>query len=113
MKYFGYIPEQFAGYEKANILLQSIPYDGTSTCRKGADKGFDAFLEAAANMELYDIDRPNPQQKKDNPLHALHQKHAESFMDALTGPAYSVKKKILNSNFKKSYILHMTQKILK
>ena len=45
------------------------------------------------NPRTYDIDRPSPQQKKDNPLHALHQKHAESFMDALTGPAYSVKKK--------------------
>ena len=42
--------------ENAKIWLQSIPYDGTSTWGKGADKGFDAFLEAAENMEIYDIE---------------------------------------------------------
>lgn len=51
---FGDIPDQYAG-EDAGILLQSIPYDGTSTWGKGADLGFDAFLEASRNMELYDI----------------------------------------------------------
>lgn len=53
---FAGIDEAFAGYETAGILLQSIPYDGTSTWGKGADRGFDAFLEAAENMELYDIE---------------------------------------------------------
>src|SRR6056297_1128802 len=43
-------------FDKASILLQSIPYDGTSTWGKGADKGFDAFLEASENMEIYDIE---------------------------------------------------------
>ncbi|MDR9416265.1 MAG: agmatinase [Gracilimonas sp.] len=43
-------------YEKAKILLQSIPYDGTSTWGKGADQGFEAFLDAAENMEIYDIE---------------------------------------------------------
>ncbi|HOV12557.1 MAG TPA: agmatinase, partial [Bacteroidales bacterium] len=33
-----------------------VPYDGTSTWIKGADKGPDAILEASANMELYDIE---------------------------------------------------------
>jgi agmatinase len=42
--------------EHAKVLLQSIPYDGTSTWGKGADKGFDAFLEATENMEVYDIE---------------------------------------------------------
>lgn len=50
------IEEQFAGYENAAILLISIPYDGTSTWGKGADKGFEAFLEASENMEVYDIE---------------------------------------------------------
>jgi agmatinase len=44
------------GFDEAAILLQSIPYDGTSTWGKGADGGFKAFLEAAENMELYDIE---------------------------------------------------------
>lgn len=43
-------------FEQARVLLQSIPYDGTSTWGKGADRGFEAFLEAAENMEIYDIE---------------------------------------------------------
>lgn len=43
-------------FQQASILLQSIPYDGTSTWGKGADRGFEAFLEAAENMEIYDIE---------------------------------------------------------
>ena len=50
------IDEIYTGAEHANIYLQSIPYDGTSTWGKGADKGFEAFLDAAENMELYDIE---------------------------------------------------------
>ncbi len=56
MRNFAGIEEQYTSFENAAVLLQSIPYDGTSTWGKGADKGFDAFLEAAENMELYDIE---------------------------------------------------------
>ena len=51
-------------FEHANILLQSIPYDGTSTWGKGADHGFDAFLDAAENMEIYDIETDSEVYKK-------------------------------------------------
>ncbi len=51
---FGDIPEAYGG-EDAAVVLQSIPYDGTSTWGKGANKGFEAFIEASRNMELYDI----------------------------------------------------------
>ncbi|MDG1175082.1 MAG: arginase family protein, partial [Flavobacteriales bacterium] len=50
------IPEEFAKIEKANIVLSTVPYDGTSTWQKGADKGPEAFLHASENMELYDIE---------------------------------------------------------
>jgi len=53
---FGGIPKKYANKKSANIYLTSIPYDGTSTWGKGADKGFQAFLKAADNMELYDIE---------------------------------------------------------
>jgi agmatinase len=56
MKTFAGIEEEYAGKEKAAIYLQSISYDGTSTWGKGADKGFAAFMDAAENMELYDIE---------------------------------------------------------
>ena len=50
------IPDEFAQLDSSNIVLIPVPYDGTSTWGKGADKGPDAFLEASANMELYDIE---------------------------------------------------------
>ncbi|SER08059.1 agmatinase [Hyunsoonleella jejuensis] len=50
------IPEEFAKLEQAKIVLIPVPYDGTSTWQKGADKGPQAFLEASENMELYDIE---------------------------------------------------------
>ncbi len=53
---FAGIGSEYAGFDRAEILLQPIPYDGTSTWGKGADAGFEAFLEAAENMELYDIE---------------------------------------------------------
>jgi agmatinase len=55
-KTFGGTDIKYADAKTANILLQSIPYDGTSTWGKGADRGFAAFMEAAENMELYDIE---------------------------------------------------------
>lgn len=56
MRIFAGVEEEYAQYDSSEVLLQSIPYDGTSTWGKGADKGFDAFLDAAENMELYDIE---------------------------------------------------------
>jgi agmatinase len=53
---FGGIPEKYDNFERANIVILPVPYDGTSTWIKGADKGPTAILEASANMELYDIE---------------------------------------------------------
>ena len=55
MNYGGLDPE-FADYDKAQIAILPVPFDGTSTWIKGADKGPEAILEASANMELYDIE---------------------------------------------------------
>jgi agmatinase len=61
---FAGIEDAYSNYENAKILLQPIPYDGTSTWGKGADKGFKVFLEAAENMELYDIETDSEVYKK-------------------------------------------------
>ncbi|QCE40575.1 agmatinase [Psychroserpens sp. NJDZ02] len=55
-KTYAGIPEELAKLEKAKIVLIPVPYDGTSTWQKGADKGPEAFLDASENMELYDIE---------------------------------------------------------
>ncbi len=53
---FGALEAQYCDYDKAAIAVLPIPYDGTSTWVKGADKGPAALLEASGNMELYDIE---------------------------------------------------------
>ena len=50
------IPAENATYENSKVVLVTVPYDGTSTWGKGADKGPELFLDASENMELYDIE---------------------------------------------------------
>jgi agmatinase len=50
------IPKEYGSPDKAKVVLLPVPYDGTSTWGKGADKGPEAFLEASENMEVYDIE---------------------------------------------------------
>ena len=64
MRNFGGIEDKYCAFESSAVLLQSIPFDGTSTWGKGADLGFDSFLEAAENMELYDIETNSEVYKK-------------------------------------------------
>ncbi|MDX9846197.1 MAG: agmatinase [Tenuifilaceae bacterium] len=56
MIHFGDIPSEYCDQNNSQIVVLPIPYDGTSTWVKGADKGPEALLEASANMELYDIE---------------------------------------------------------
>jgi agmatinase len=55
-KNYAGITDEFAQLETAKVVLIPVPYDGTSTWGKGADKGPEAFLAASENMELYDIE---------------------------------------------------------
>jgi agmatinase len=53
---YGGISEEYSQLNNSQIVILPVPYDGTSTWIKGADKGPEAILEASANMELYDIE---------------------------------------------------------
>ncbi len=55
-KNYAGISDEFAQLEKSKVVLIPVPYDGTSTWGKGADKGPEALLEASENMELFDIE---------------------------------------------------------
>lgn len=61
---YGGIPEEYSQLETSAIVILPVPYDGTSTWIKGADKGPEALLEASANMELYDIETNSEVYKK-------------------------------------------------
>lgn len=56
MIHYGDLPKQYAAESTSKVVIVPVPYDGTSTWVKGADKGPEALLEASANMELYDIE---------------------------------------------------------
>jgi agmatinase len=47
------IPQELSVLGNSKIVLIPVPYDGTSTWQKGADKGPQAFLSASQNMELF------------------------------------------------------------
>lgn len=55
MDHFLDMDDEFLQLENAAYVLLSVPYDGTSTFVKGADKGPQAILDASDSLELYDI----------------------------------------------------------
>ena len=56
MDYFLDMPQEFTNYERANFVILPVPYDGTSTFIKGADKGPQAIIDASDSIELYDVE---------------------------------------------------------
>jgi agmatinase len=61
---YGGLPKEYSGFAGSEIVIIPVPYDGTSTWIKGADKGPEALLIASANMELYDIETASEVYKK-------------------------------------------------
>lgn len=96
LKTFAGIEEKYDEINQAAILLQSFPYDGTSTWGKGADKGFEAFLDAAENMELYDIETDSEVYKKG--IHLLEELSEFSSPEDMFHKTYSKTKELLSLN---------------
>jgi agmatinase len=95
MRTFAGIEEVYAGFEDAAILLQPIPYDGTSTWGKGADKGLEAFLEAAENMEVYDIETNSEVYKKG--IHLLPPINETVTPESMFEAVHSASRKLLDT----------------
>ena len=95
-KTFAGIPEAHATLSKSAIVLLSVPYDGTSTWQKGADKGFEAFLEASENMELYDIETDSEVYKKG--IYTANPVLENSSPEAMVEVVHQTVKKYINRN---------------
>jgi len=95
-KTFGGIPEIYAKVDQAAILLQSINYDGTSTWGKGANHGYSAFLDAAENMELYDIETDSEVYKMG--IHLLQEAPDFATPEEMFRYTYSNTKQLLKKN---------------
>jgi agmatinase len=53
---FADLPPELRDPQTASIAVLPVPYDETSTWRKGADRGPRAIIEASRYLELYDIE---------------------------------------------------------
>lgn len=95
MRNFAGIDDKYCSLEGAMTLLQSIPYDGTSTWGKGANYAFPAFLEALENMELYDIETDSEVYKTG--IHILPDITESSSPEAMVDAVYASAKKIILS----------------
>lgn len=92
------IPKEFATLERSKTALITVPYDGTSTWGKGADKGPEAFLDASENMELYDIETNSEVYKEGVYLNEMPADF-ESPADMVTKVHDEVKEFILKNKF--------------
>ncbi len=95
-KTYAGIPEQYAKLETAKVVLIPVPYDGTSTWQKGADKGCDAFLEASENMELYDIETQSEVYKEG--VYLAEAVTENSSPEAMVDEVHQTTKKYINKN---------------
>ena len=50
------IPNQYRDPARAKVAIIPVPYDGTSTWIKGANKGPAAIIKASQTVENYDIE---------------------------------------------------------
>ena len=90
------IPAEFAKLENASIVLIPVPYDGTSTWQKGADKGPEAFLNASENMELYDIETNSEVYQQG--IYLVEAVHENGSPEAMVNAVHDITKKYINKN---------------
>ena len=95
-KTYAGIDEEYSKLETSKIVLIPVPYDGTSTWQKGADKGPEAFLNASENMELYDIETESEVYKQG--IHLAEAITENSSPEAMVDEVHEVTKKFIKKN---------------
>lgn len=95
-KTYAGIPQDYGKLETAKIVLIPVPYDGTSTWQKGADKGPEAFLNASANMELYDIETETEVYKRG--IHLTDAVTEASSPEAMVEAVHAATKRFIKKN---------------
>ncbi len=95
-KTYAGISEEFGNLSTSKIVIIPVPYDGTSTWQKGADKGPQAFLEASENMELYDIETDSEVYKEG--VYLADEITENSSPEAMVEAVHQETKKYINRN---------------
>lgn len=93
---YGGIPAEYCDVKKSPIVILPVPYDGTSTWIKGADKGPAAILEASANMELYDIETESEVYRKG--IYTARPVKEKKSPERMTAAVFEEVKKYLDDN---------------
>ena len=92
------IPEEYGTLENSQVMLVTVPYDGTSTWGKGADKGPELFLNASENMEIYDIETDSEPYL--NGVYMAGEVSENSSPEAMTEAVYQKTKELLSNENK-------------
>lgn len=96
MKQFGDFEANFTSYENAKAVILPVPYDGTSTWIKGADKGPQALLDASYNLEFYDIETQSEAYR--NGIHTTNAIQEKSSPEKMTAAVENRTKELLKDN---------------
>ena len=82
------IPAENATYENSKVVLVTVPYDGTSTWGKGADKGPELFLDASEKTDtepylqgVYMAGEVSEKSSPEKMVEAVYQKTKELIKD--------------------------------
>ena len=54
VKSFLALPDEYASYKKAKVVMMQVPYDKTTTYIHGTSGGPSAIIDASKYMELFD-----------------------------------------------------------
>ena len=95
-KTYAGIPQEYGNLSTSKIVIIPVPYDGTSTWQKGADKGPQAFLDASENMELYDIETESEVYKEG--IFLADAITENSSPEAMVEEVHQITKKYINRN---------------
>ncbi|MDO9547848.1 MAG: agmatinase [Candidatus Marinimicrobia bacterium] len=93
---FGNLEQPYCSYNTAKIAILPIPYDGTSTWIKGADRGPAALIEASGNMEMYDIETDSEVYRRG--IVTLEPLDCSAEPDEMAEQVYHTARRILNDD---------------
>jgi agmatinase len=83
-------------YNESRIIIVPVPYDGTSTWMKGADRGPDAIMEASVNLEFYDVETQTEVHSRG--IHTVNPVIEQSSPELLVDAVYRQTVKLLSEN---------------
>jgi len=95
MTSFGDIEVPNSCKDKAAVFLQSIAYEGTCSWGKGTANALMPFLQASANMELYDIETDSEVYKRG--IHILPELKESRSPEQVYKQVYATVKQLLQS----------------